>query len=247
MKTTKSIFAVGALIAGLSACDGQATPDYRGVPLAQLNGTISTATTTVAPADLTAGLSWEAPIKSPGSATTNECGGKPIVTIPGPDPVEVPVTGAFPARFSLQVFNPPSTDMIDQNGIARAKVVVFQKSTAQVWGAATPDTQLVYVAPEFKQGTVPTIPCSDWQASDYWENNAHAPGYYLLQATKDCQLATMAAGPAVSSKRLAEATQGLATALTIEIDGPPAPAVTGPCPTAMPGGGSATATTGMGP
>ena len=54
-------------------------------------------------------------------------------------------------------------------------------------------------------------------------------------------------GPSVSSKRLAEANQGLATALTIEIDGPPAPEVTGACPTTMPGGGSGTATTGMGP
>jgi len=68
-----------------------------------------------------------------------------------------------------------------------------------------------------------------------------------LQATKDCQLATMASGPSDSSKRLGEAAQGLATALTIAIDGPPAPSVTGACPTAMPGGGSSTAITGMGP
>lgn len=247
MKTTETILAVGVLVAGISACAGQAAPDYRGEPLAQLGGTISTAPSTVAPTDLAAGLSWEAPLKSPGSAMANECGGKPIVTVPGPDPVEVPVTGAFPARFSLQIFSPPPTDMIDENGIARAKVVVFQKSTAQVWGAATPDTELAYVAPGFKPGTVPLIPCSDWTASDYWENNAHAPGYYLLQATKDCQLATMATGPGVSSKRLAEAIQGLATALTVEIDGPPAPAVTGACPTTMSGGGSTTATTGTGP
>ena len=247
MKPTGSILAAGALVAALSACDGQASPDYRGIPLAQLSGTISTAPTTVAPADLAAGLSWKAPIKSPGSATTNECGGKPIVAIPGPDPVEVPVTGAFPAGFSLQIFNPPPADMIDQNGIARARVVVFQKGTAQVWGAATPDTELVYVTPAFKPGTAPVIPCSDWEASDYWENNAHAPGYYLLQATKDCVPATMASGPGVSSKRLGEAAQGLATALAIQIDGPPAAAVTGACPTAMPGGGSSTATTGSGP
>jgi len=252
MKTTGAILAASVLVAGMSACDGQAAPDYRGEPLAQLGGTISTAPSTVAPADLTAGLSWEAPLKSPGSATANECGGKPIVTIPGPDPVEVPVTGAFPARFTLPIFSPPPSNMIDQTGIARAKVVVFQKGTAQVWGAATPDTELVYIAPGFKPDTVPVIPCSDWAPSDYWEDNAHAPGYYLLQATKDCQLATMAIspgamGPSVSSKRLAEAAQGLATALTIEIDGPPPPEVTGPCPTTMAGGGSGTATTGMGP
>ena len=47
MKRTGAILAAGVPAAGISACDGQAAPDYRGEPLAQLGGTISTAPSTV--------------------------------------------------------------------------------------------------------------------------------------------------------------------------------------------------------
>ncbi len=237
MKTIESIVVsvvIGVLAAALGACDGQATPDYQGVPLARLQGTISTGPTTVMPPDLVAGLSWVRPIPSEGSATTNQCGGKLVVAVPGPVPVEAAVKGAFPARFTLDIFTPPPAGMMEKDGLARAAVVVFEKATGKVWGTTAPAAQLVYVAPGFACSRVatPTDRCVGWTEADQWERNPHSPGYYLLEKTKDCVFLTMAMPSSeVNIKQLQEATQGLATELTIEVKAPPTePARTGPCP-----------------
>jgi hypothetical protein len=238
VKTIESIVAIGVLAAAFGACDGQATPDYQGVPLAQLQGTISTGPTTVMPPDLVAGLSWVKPIASEGSATANTCGGALVVAIPGPVPVEVPVKGSFPARFALDIFSPPPAEMIGNDRLARAAVVVFEKATSRVWGTTTPGSQLVYVAPGFTGSLDTTVAdrCTGWTDADHWEKNSHVPGYYLLQLTKDCLLPTGAPGPGVDTKQLQEAPQGLATDLTIEVEAPPTePALTGPCPVTMTG------------
>jgi len=238
MKTTESIAIIGALAAALGACDGQATPDYQGVPLAQLQGTISTGPTTVMTPDLVAGLSWIKPMSTEGSATANGCGGELVVATPGPAPVEVPVKGSFPARFTLDIFSPAPAAMVEKDGLARATVVVFEKATGRVWGTTTPASQLVYVTPGFTGSpyVTPADYCTGWTTADHWEKNPHSPGYYLLQVTKDCLFPTMAApDPGVNIKQLQEAPQGLATELTIEVTSPPEPARTGPCPVTMPG------------
>jgi hypothetical protein len=234
MRTTGSRIAVSALVAGLGACEGQATPNYQGVPLAQIQGTISTGPSSVTPSDLVAGVSWVKPIEDAGSATALACGGQIIINT-GPAPIEVPVNGSFPAQFTLNIFTPPPAEMISKTwGRATGKLVVFEKSTGKVWGTTTPDAELVYVTASFRQGGVwPADFCTNWQQADYWSNNAHSPGYYLLQATKDCAQSGGALGPGWKSKGFEEASSGLATEVTIDVKAPPSePAKTGPCPMA---------------
>lgn len=85
-----------------AGCGAQADTSYRGAPLAELHGTIQTDASgalTSAPPPLAAALVWDG---LPPGADRKASVARPEVG------TSVPVSGQFPAQFTLQLFTPPA-------------------------------------------------------------------------------------------------------------------------------------------
>jgi hypothetical protein len=115
-----SVIAAAALAAPLAlGCDSSASDDYRGKPLATINGLAVLAQPTVAPPPLEALLVW--------------------VALGTGDEVRVvaeraPVTGTFPSEFSLQLTQPPPARVQTALGDARVSsgtVMAVKKGAIQ--------------------------------------------------------------------------------------------------------------------
>lgn len=92
-----------ALVACALACTSQADDDFRGDPLATLSGTVTTDGKSLAPASVEAALVWAQPNFGVGSQKLASLKWLAEST---------PVTGQFPAKFTLKVYQPPPPDAL---------------------------------------------------------------------------------------------------------------------------------------
>lgn len=161
----------------LSACSSQADTSYRGEPLASLAGsvTLSAELTSPVPA-LEAALLWSG--TSPGSNKVLTGPSRPRLG------TSVPVSGAFPAKFTLEIYEPPPAESLfpcasgGVNVFAEGQLAAVPQgegadidpSSADVWGEIT-DYLLVYADADVPAGTF----CQG--------GNAVTKGFHLYQYT----------------------------------------------------------------
>lgn len=166
---------VGALLA--AGCDPQVDDDYKGEPLASLQGTIAVADEQPSPGDVSTAVLWHDFAESDSAVVT--------------EPVQV--RGSFPAEFSLDLFEPPpETVMVELEGeddgptgkrIAVGYVGVLANNAAagpgefeQVWESALGtenDHLLVYSEQEVSEALV----------GDLFPGGLR-PGYQLFRVTR---------------------------------------------------------------
>lgn len=155
----------------LAGCDSQVDPDYRGEPLATVHGSV--AAESQAPAAGDAVLVWQNPAGSPDLAIG----------------VSTPVTGSFPASFTMPIYEPPpeaaviyspedtGDDRVAVGIIAMIKhgadLATLQSNDDAVLGMCE-DHVVVYIENEI-------------QAGGLWEkllNGRPAPGYHLMEVVR---------------------------------------------------------------
>lgn len=187
MRHVSTLLSISLVTAALAAagCDQPAGPDYEGEVLASLRGTVvddRSTDTSAAKVVLVWGVD-EAPID------------RHVAT-------EVPVAGAFPAEFRLDVFEPPPDDAlmtpegVDEPRIGVAYVLVVPEDAetadeAALLGGAE-DHVLVYVDRDVVAGTF---------AADLLHGTP-TQGYHLMDVVRE---------PGAVFDLLYEADQGLAT------------------------------------
>jgi hypothetical protein len=93
----RPVLALAALFLLLPACRAQVTPEYAGEPIVTIRGSVVTGPTP-APASVTAAIVWFT------SATVGTSG------VPRFVGSRVTVNGAFPAQFTLTIYDPPPAE-----------------------------------------------------------------------------------------------------------------------------------------
>lgn len=213
--------------APLAGCDARNDADYRGEVVTTLSGTVTNeAGLSVRSPDVT--LVWISPAKAPDSF----------------EATRVPVQGGFPASFSLEMYGPPSDDIIASLGINDGSPPEPRVGVA-----------LILVLPsDYKFGSSESPPTGAWGLADvvlvYAEGDlppgsraeAHfsgplTKGYHLMRVVPrdeawgvdECLAAVKAVNPAVSERAvrdrcaeqffdlLVESPQGLATPVNVRI------------------------------
>jgi hypothetical protein len=107
---------VARLLLGLAAlasaaCEAQVRPDYRGEPLATIEGQVVTEAGTDETVPLAAAIVWYAGIGPDNSSDNYHVG---VIRVRG---VQAAVTGAFPAAFRLDLYDPPPSDALSSAGL----------------------------------------------------------------------------------------------------------------------------------
>jgi hypothetical protein len=159
-----------AAAASLPACDAQTDPTYGGEPLATMHGTV-TSSDPSPPAQASVTLIWEV-------WTTNGD------TASG---VQVPVSGDFPASFTLDLLAPPPADVLnppppgETAQVGTAYIAVLPEGVEydpemdeEDFLGAAPEHVLVYVAEDIQPGS-------------YWESYLRSlptAGYHLYRWKK---------------------------------------------------------------
>jgi hypothetical protein len=162
--------ALALAAAALPACDAQTDPSYGGEPLATLRGTV-TSSDPSPPADASVTLIWEVWTTNGDSASG----------------VEVPVSGSFPAAFSLEllapppaaVLNPPPQGATEQVGTAYISVL----PDGAAYDPAMDEEDFLGFAPEH----VLVYVAQDIQPGSFWEGYLRSlptAGYHLMKWKK---------------------------------------------------------------
>ena len=152
-----------AAFPSLTACDAQTDPSYGGEPLATVRGTITSELDD--PPELVASLVWEVWTTQGDSAAS----------------AQVPVTGSFPAAFTMELLAPPADDMLnpslgpDEPYVGTAYITALPPVPVEPLGdedllGISPDHVLVYVSSDIQPG-------SQWDA---FLHGALATGYHLM-------------------------------------------------------------------
>ena len=208
---TSSIFFFAAIASALGGCSSQGDTNYRGEPLAIVSGTVATGTDP-APSQVSAGIAWAQPqllTGVSGSQTVSDVGYLGETT---------PVSGAFPAGFTLDVFSPPPANSAikcvnsDANFYAGFLVAL---SGAPASGSAIDPATVVGAANDYLLVYLDTDEPAGWSCIDNMGFTLQTTkGYHLMQAVPN------SFGPhAFGTEYPAydEAPQGLSTSITVTL------------------------------
>lgn len=206
-----SSFVVLFVAAALGGCGSQTDTAYRGEPLAIVSGTVATGTES-APTQVSAGIAWAQPqflTGSSGSQTVSDVGYLGETT---------PVSGAFPAGFTLDVFSPPPANSaikcVNSNANFYAGFLVALSGAPSTGSAIDPST-VVGSAQEFLLVYLDTDEPAGWSCIDNMGFTFQTTkGYHLMQAVPN------SFGPhAFGTEYPAydEAPQGLSTSITVTL------------------------------
>lgn len=156
----------------LAGCDSQVDPDYRGEPLATLHGSVVAASQ--APASGDAVIVWQNP------------SGSPDLSIG----VSVPVSGSFPASFTMPIYTPPPAEAViyvpEETGDDRVAVgiIAMLKTGTDLADLQNADDDALLGLCE--DHVVVHIE-NELQAGSYWETilgGRPAPGYHLMEVVR---------------------------------------------------------------
>jgi hypothetical protein len=209
---------IWALVLTAFGCTSQVDDGYRGEPLAKVSGTVETDGTTIAPASVAAALVWAQARFGIGSQQLESLRWLAEST---------PVTGQFPAKFTLNIYQPPPAEALiacpsSTAHIAAAFVVAFDGAA----DLSAPDFQkaLVGRAAKYLLFYVDSDQAAGWSCFPDlgFTLTTPAKGYHLMQVVPNSTQPR--AGGAVYPA-YHEAPSGLATevAITIGLTALPSP------------------------
>ena len=174
MTRLSPFFLAASVVGVLFGCSSQADTAYQGEPLAVLSGTVDTQGA-APPPELYAALAWAQPTFEPNSDVLQSLSYVAQAA---------PVSGQFPARFTLDVYQPPPTSTLEScsDGANIAIGFLVTLDAAPVSGAYVPSTVDGAAA-----GTVVVYVDSDrapgWICNTRTNGLPFGPtkGYHLLQ------------------------------------------------------------------